>query len=146
MQGRNMAVKASLVFFFGGLLWGIQVVIFHFNNLLPPAQNVHVFHAEKLSDQHYIIKLLGETVEVKLPCKEEIVFGVKTCMQRIPVVAENIQKVDFQKINQDLRENFFEMRSQGLNIIRCLEKKLMYLYQVFGYNSTPAEESSSLII
>ena len=117
MLGRNMAVKASLVFFFGGLLWGIQVVLFHLNDLLPPAQSVHVFHVEKLSERHYLVKILGEVVEVKLPGKEVVISEVKECMQRIPVVAENIQKFDAQKLNKDWRESLSEVRNQWLNIV-----------------------------
>ena len=131
MQGRNMAVKASLVFFFGGLLWGIQVVLFHLNDLLPPAQSVHAFHAEKLSERYYLVKILGEAFEVKLPGKEEVISKVKECVQRIPVVAENIQKFDAQKLTKDWRESLSEVRNQGLNIIQWLEKKLLRTYQEF---------------
>ena len=136
MQGRNMAVKASLVLFFGGLLWGMQVVLFHLNNLLPPAQSVHAFYAEKLSEGHYLVKILGEAVEVNLPGKEEVIWGVKECMQRIPVVADNLQKFDAQKLNKECRESLSEVRSQGLNIIQWLGRNYyVHIRNLFNHSA-----------
>ena len=131
MQDRNMAVKASLVVFFGGLLWGMQVVLFHLNNLLPPVQSVHAVYTEKLSERHYLVKILGEAFEVKLPGKEEVIVSVKDCMQSIPLVADQIQKFDAQKLNKDWRESLSEARNRGLYMMQWLEKKILYAYQEF---------------
>ena len=120
MLGRNMAMKVSLAVFFGGLLWGTQVVSYHLNELLPPDQSVHAIYIEKISERHYVLRILGEAVDVKLPRKEELMSEVKECIQIIPVVVDNIQGLDFEELNvqgfkKECLENLYAVRNQGLN-------------------------------
>ncbi|ACV63967.1 hypothetical protein Dtox_3227 [Desulfofarcimen acetoxidans DSM 771] len=127
-MGRRMAVKASLLLFFGGLFWGVQLVLFHLNDMLPAGQNVHALYAEKLGEGHYRIKILGEGVYIKLPDKEEVNGLAGECLRQVSLLNGYTGKITGLKPGEEYHAFVAELKEKSLSIMEMMQK-LLYKYQ-----------------